>query len=329
MAEMKPESLYSMIFNSSVVAIGLTDIQGRYKLVNPSWCQMLGYSEEEAKSLSIENVTPPEDRAGSLMNYDKLISGEKKSIRIQRRYLCKNGNIIWADLHVSTISDQENRVLGVLGMFVNIDPLIAAEQNLNQLNSELTQTNINLQIAFEKLNKLARRDELTGLYNRRVLEEFLEHELNRTTRTLRGFTVAIADLDDFKKVNDTFGHDCGDEALKALSKVLLNGTRATDTVGRWGGEEFLFVLTETSLDGSRIVLDRIRRRVSEIELICDGHAVKLSISIGMSYCVGTCKRDHVIKEADLALYEAKRTGKNKVMCFQSIHRNDQPIEKRI
>ncbi|HPF08906.1 MAG: diguanylate cyclase [Candidatus Cloacimonetes bacterium] len=318
MDNLKLESLYSRIFNSSVVAIGLTDVNGRYQLVNPAWSSMLGYSAEEAMNLKIEDVTPPEDRAGSMLNYDRLISGETTSIRIQRRYLCKNQDIIWADLHVSAITDNENHVLGVLGMFVNIDPLMAAEDNMNQLNHELTQANIDLQIAIEKLNKLARRDELTGLYNRRVLDEAMEHELQRSSRTKRGFTVAIADLDDFKKVNDTYGHDCGDEALKALADVLKNGVRAMDSVGRWGGEEFLFVLPETSMEGSRIVLDRIRRRVSEIELHHNGNEVRFTISIGMSYCQGACFRDNVIKEADLALYEAKRTGKNKLVCYQGI-----------
>lgn len=312
------EKLYSRIFNSSVVAIGITDSKGRYVMVNPSWCKMLGYSEAEAKELCITDVTPLEDRCLSILNYDKLISGEKSSIRVQRRYLCKNGDIIWADLHVSPLPDAENKVLGVLGMFVNIDPLIAAEDNLNSLNFELTKTNIELQIAIEKLNQLARTDELTQLYNRRVLEDALEQELQRSGRTKRGFTVAIADIDDFKRVNDTYGHDCGDEALKAISTLLRKGIRAVDIVGRWGGEEFLFVLPETSLDGSHTVLDRIRKRVEELELNCSEQKVKLSISMGMSFCVGICDRNVVIKEADLALYEAKRTGKNKVLCFQNM-----------
>jgi len=318
MNRLTTEDLYTRIFNSSVVAIGLTDVKGNYQLVNPAWCKMLGYTQDEAKGLSIIDVTPAEDKEHSQTNYDKLISGQSSSIRIQRRYLCKNGDVIWADLHVSAVTDSDHQVLGVLGMFVNIDPLIMAEENMNMLNSELTKANIELQVAVEKLNKLARHDELTKLFNRRVLEEFLELELQRVNRTQRGFTVAIADLDDFKLVNDTFGHDCGDEALKALSQVLRKGIRNMDVVGRWGGEEFLFVLPETSLEGSRIVLDRIRRRVREIELFCNNQEIRLSISIGMSYCQGQCDRDHVIKEADIALYEAKRTGKNKVVCYQNL-----------
>jgi len=318
MSILQPEELYSRIFNSSVVAIGLTDILGAYKIVNPSWSRMLGYSAQEAKHLTISDVTPAEDRAQSMMNYDKLISGELSSLRVQRRYLCKSGDIIWADLHVSTIIDKDKQVLGVLGMFVNIDPLIAAEDNLSQLNYELTRANIELKQANEKLSLLARKDELTGLNNRRVLDEALDQELLRSSRTKRGFTVAIADIDDFKKVNDTYGHDCGDEALKALSIVLRNGIRSMDHVGRWGGEEFLFVLPETSLEGSQIVLDRIRRRVEEIDLKCNGQQEKLSISIGMTYCKGQCERNYVVKEADIALYEAKRNGKNKVLCYQCL-----------
>ncbi|NCB31969.1 MAG: GGDEF domain-containing protein, partial [Clostridia bacterium] len=116
-------------------------------------------------------------------------------------------------------------------------------------------------------------------------------------------------------VNDTYGHDAGDEVLKALAKVLIGGIRVTDTVGRWGGEEFLFVLPETSKEGARVVLDRIRKRVSEINLRYRDVVIPLTISIGMSYCERKCERDSILKEADLALYEAKHAGKNRVLCY--------------
>lgn len=315
MTHLDPDTLYSRIFNSSVVAIGLTDLEGRYQLVNPAWSNMLGYSAEEAEKLTIHDVTPEDDRTSSSLNYDKLISGGTSSLRVKRRYLCKNGDIIWADLHVSAISDVDGRILGVLGMFVNIDPLIAAETNLNHMNSELSKANLDLQSAIEKLSRLARKDELTGLYNRRELEERLANELQRSQRSKRGFAVAIADLDDFKKVNDTYGHDAGDEVLKALAEVLIGGIRVTDTVGRWGGEEFLFVLPETSQEGARVVLDRIRKRVSTINLRYRDVVIPITISIGMSYCERKCERDSILKEADLALYEAKHAGKNRVLCY--------------
>jgi diguanylate cyclase (GGDEF)-like protein len=117
----------------------------------------------------------------------------------------------------------------------------------------------------------------------------------------------------FKKVNDTYGHDAGDEVLKALAEVLIGGIRVTDTVGRWGGEEFLFVLPETSQEGARVVLDRIRKRVSTINLRYRDVVIPITISIGMSYCESKCERDSILKEADLALYEAKHAGKNRVL----------------
>ena len=315
MIDFADEGLYTKIFNSSVVAIGLTDLQGRYIRVNPAWEKLLGYSKEEAVQLNVDDVTPPDMISSSRENYRKLIAGEISSMRIQRPYLCKSGCAMWTDLHVSRLLDANDEVIGVLGVFVNIDPLIEAKENLSKLNEELVASNLELQNLNEVLNKLARKDELTGLYNRRVLEEALEQELARSSRTKRAFVAAIADLDDFKLVNDTYGHDCGDEVLKAVAKQMKESIRYNDTVGRWGGEEFLFILPETSVEGALIVLNRIRKRIATLKIKCGENTIGITISMGIRHCEESCKRQHILKEADEALYEAKRQGKNRILTY--------------
>lgn len=318
MQSFNKENLYSKIFFSTVVAIGITDLQGYYSKVNPAWCQCLGYSAEEARKLTVLDVTPIEDRASSDLNYTRLIKQEIPAMRISRRYLRKDGSIIWADLHATAITDDDDQVIGLLGVFVNIDPQVRAETNLQTLNAQLTQANIDLQIALDKLKKLARHDPLTLLYNRRVLEETMEQEIQRCLRNQRGLGVAIADIDDFKKINDSYGHDFGDVVLVELSKLLRNKVRTTDIVGRWGGEEFLFVLPETSCKGAMIVAERIRYSAEKLKLEFEGKPVKLTLSLGLSFQNKDPERSSIVKEADQALYRAKRDGKNRAYCFQEL-----------
>lgn len=311
-------SIHSQIFSSTVVAIGITDIEGKYTIVNPAWTHYLGYSEEEAKHLKVADITPKEDRESSDLSFKRLISQKVKSIRTTSRYLRKDGKIFWADLHVTALFNKNGELYGILGLFVNIDPQKKAEKDLEKLNSQLTLANKELQETMEKLRVMARKDPLTKLYNRRVLEEVIEGEIQRSLRSKRGLGVAIGDIDDFKKINDTYGHDCGDIVLKDLADVLRSKVRTSDIVGRWGGEEFLFVLPETTCKGAMVVVERIRNAVSEIRVNCSGAEISFTMSLGLSYQTENPQRESIVIEADKALYKAKSDGKNRGYCFQEL-----------
>jgi diguanylate cyclase (GGDEF)-like protein/PAS domain S-box-containing protein len=311
------DDLYGTIFDSTVAAIGITDLQGKYQVVNPAWCHLLGYSAQEAKGLYVNDVTPEEDRSGSENNFSRIVNRELSSLRLSRRYLRKDGRIFWADLHVSPIIGKNNEVVGIVGVFVDIDRQVVAEENLQEMNAQLTLANIELQLAMEDLNKLARRDALTGLYNRRVLQDILDQEIQRARRSKRGLAVALADMDDFKSINDGYGHDVGDMALLELARVLRKEIRTTDFVGRWGGEEFLFIFPETSCKGALQVIERVRQSVEKVNLIAENKAVRLSVSIGLSYHSENHDSEKIVIEADKAMYQAKQAGKNRCIFFQS------------
>lgn len=318
MKDVELNAIYSKIFNSTVVAIGITNVDAKYTMVNPAWTQYLGYDQEEAKKLSLLDVTPIEDREGNILNFSRLVNQDIPSIRTTRRYLCKDGSTFWADLHATALFDEDGEVISVMGQFVNIDPQKRAELDLERLNTRLTDANIELQEAMDKLQIMARRDPLTKLYNRRVLEEVIEHEIHRSFRSKRGLGVAIGDIDDFKKINDTYGHDCGDLVLVELAKVLRSNIRNSDVVGRWGGEEFLFILPETTLNGAMVVIERIRRAVSKMRIDCSGTEVTFTMSLGLSYQTTDPQRETIVSEADKALYKAKADGKNRGYCFQEL-----------
>lgn len=318
MDSLKLENLYSKIFYNAVVAIAVTNLEGRYMLVNPTWCEWMGYSSDEAMNLYINDVTPEDDWEVSSNSLHYLPEHEGQSIHKQRRYKRKDGSVFWADLNASAIHDADGHPLGIVGVFVNIDKQITADLIQRKLLEDMEDLNLELSQANKELKQLARHDSLTGLYNRRVLEEVALAESERSHRTSRGFGIAIADIDDFKKVNDTYGHAAGDMVLKELATIFKSGIRNTDTLGRWGGEEFLFVFTETSCQGAMIVIERIRRTVENAEVEYRGTKLKFTITIGLSYRHGDQKATNMIREADEALYKGKHTGKNRVACYQDI-----------
>jgi len=120
------------------------------------------------------------------------------------------------------------------------------------------------------------------------------------------------DLDQFKNVNDTFGHAAGDQVLKQISQKIREGVRSIDTCGRWGGEEFLLILPETELDGALQVGENIRAAVQNLNLVIDQSTIHITLSAGVSeYCSGQ-SADDCIKQADAALYDAKVKGRNRI-----------------
>lgn len=302
MHELPISHVYTKVFESSVVGIGITDLDGNYVMVNPAWCEFMGYTLEEATKLNVRDITMPEERRQSDNSFKKIIDKEVTSIRKTRRYLRKDGTCFWSDLHVSALSADDGSVIGVIGMMVNIDRQVRAENYQKELNRQLS--------------KLARHDTLTGLYNRRAMEDIMTREHKRAHRYKRGFAIAIADVDNFKIINDSYGHDCGDKVLQHMAETFLHWIRDTDTVGRWGGEEFLFVFSETSCEGTRIVADRIRNSLDNVAFTCGEHEFHISITIGFSYHLEQVSVDQMIHEADQALYKGKKSGKNQVVCFQ-------------
>ena len=157
----------------------------------------------------------------------------------------------------------------------------------------------------------ATTDHLSGLANRRRFERQLEREVARTARHERPFSLVMLDLDDFKQVNDTHGHEAGDVAIQSLARVLQQGTRGIDLAARVGGEEFAVILTETNLAGATEVAERLRLTLRATEIPVIGH---IAASFGVAECPsqGLTARE-LVASADAALYEAKRQGRDRVV----------------
>ncbi|MEZ5331694.1 MAG: sensor domain-containing diguanylate cyclase [Thermoanaerobaculia bacterium] len=173
-----------------------------------------------------------------------------------------------------------------------------------------------------RLFALASHDTVTGLSRRRIFQERLAQELVRSRRTLRPFSVALADIDDFKRVNDSWGHPAGDHVLKTISRRLARGCRRSDTVSRIGGEEFAILLPETPLEAAVGQAEKLRAAVADELVDLDGDdRVEVTISFGVfgwqpDEANLAAEAEEIIQHADKALYEAKRTGKNRVVVYR-------------
>jgi diguanylate cyclase (GGDEF)-like protein len=169
------------------------------------------------------------------------------------------------------------------------------------------------------LYQIAITDELTGLYSQRHFRNFMEKNFARYERHGEKMTLLMIDVDNFKAVNDTYGHPAGDQVLKAVAQCILRSTRGEDADFRYGGEEFAVTLTATGSAGGEYVAERIRKRIESTVFAVGEHRLSLTVSIGAASCPENAKtiRD-IIAAADKALYEAKRAGKNKAVLSDAV-----------
>jgi diguanylate cyclase (GGDEF)-like protein len=165
---------------------------------------------------------------------------------------------------------------------------------------------------IEIIKEMAIKDGLTGLYNHRHIMELLEHEKNRTSRGGSIFCIGMLDIDHFKNVNDTHGHQTGDAVLQAVAATMKTTMRNTEYCARYGGEEFLIVLTQTGIDGAIVGAERVRTQIEKLLFPDMGSDFKVTVSIGLSEYKMREDIDDVIARADEALYRAKNGGRNRV-----------------
>ncbi len=170
-----------------------------------------------------------------------------------------------------------------------------------------------------QLRDLSRTDALTGLPNRRSMVEALENERLRFRRSGATFSVLLVDVDDFKKVNDTIGHDAGDLVLQSVARIFQENCRKTDMVCRWGGEEFLFLVRDTTVEGSRTLAEKVCVAVAEQEIAVEEQLLRVTVTIGVS-CYGSAEDTihSIVTRADEALYQGKKAGKNRAVLWQAI-----------
>jgi diguanylate cyclase (GGDEF)-like protein len=184
---------------------------------------------------------------------------------------------------------------------------------VNSVRARLRTTNGKLQQALEKIERIATYDELTGLYNRRIIHQMAAKETKRAQRNGSSLCVAMLDADHFKRFNDQYGHAAGDEVLRMLSRCLQGTLRESEYVGRYGGEEFLIVLPETTPERAQAPLQRLRQAIGSAPIEGLPGDVRVTVSIGVTEHQRGEDIQATIKRADAALYQAKHEGRDRVV----------------
>ena len=285
------------MFATAPIGLLLIDIEteGQFEM-NPAYCAIVGRSSEEIKTIGWKGITHPDDIDQELKLLDKLKSGEMDSYEVEKRYLRPDGSVVWARGRVTPISFQSEDA-GTLFLAI-------VEDVTEQKESK------------EKIWHQANYDYLTSLPNRYMLQDRLNELIKKSYRDRQEFAVLLIDLDDFKDINDTLGHDKGDLLLVEAAIRVRQCLRASDTVARLGGDEFIVIMSELSHRiGIDLIANKILERLSEpFGLGEDNAYISASIGITLFPADGEAMLD-LMRNADQAMYEAKRQGRNRYRYF--------------
>jgi len=287
------EARFRSTFDAAAIGMALVSLEGRFIQVNAALCNIVGYTEAELTQKTFRDIVYPEDMENDLELMEELLAGRRQSYQMEKRYIKKDGQVIWILLSGSVVRDSAGKVLY----------FIAQIQDINEHK-----------ILLDRLERQAQQDYLTGLYNRRFFLEQGEMELARTQRYDKELSLFMLDIDHFKAINDTYGHATGDIVLQTLSHILRETLRSVDIIGRWGGEEFAILLPETDAQEAAEIAERLREVIDHAKVtLTTGLLLHFTVSIGIATLKDKdANIDILLNNADEALYQAKATGRNKV-----------------
>jgi diguanylate cyclase (GGDEF)-like protein/PAS domain S-box-containing protein len=285
------EERFRNIFDNAPIGMAVVSLDGKFTLVNHALCEIVGYEKEELENTTFQQITYHEDLASDLANMQGLLADSALSYQMEKRYIRKDLRAVWTQL---TVSLQKDRKGAPLYFISQIEDISERKQHL------------------EQIHQLAYYDALTKLPNRRLLKDRLNQALNQAKHFQRSMALMFLDLDNFKQVNDTFGHEFGDELLKVVAKRLLDCVRSADTVCRQGGDEFIIVLEEISHpEDAQFVAGKILAAVSKpIDIRENTLSMTMSIGIVVYPVDGADDVKALMKKADMAMYQTKNKGRN-------------------
>ncbi len=216
-------------------------------------------------------------------------------------------------LNSGVVVDPRFEFLIWIGYTLALGAAVLISGEVAGLRTALTSRTRELEHTLERLHEIAMRDDLTGLYNRRQLMEYLGRQKALADRATLGFTLCYVDLDHFKRVNDKFGHTRGDEVLKEFAEIAMKVVREEDFVARIGGEEFVMVLINASPKDAEMVANRLRRQTQAMTIDASDLSFSVTASVGIAMYVAGEEIEHLLDRADAAMYQAKNQGRNRVI----------------
>jgi diguanylate cyclase (GGDEF)-like protein/PAS domain S-box-containing protein len=278
-------ALFETAFADAPIGMGLVALDGRWLKVNRVLCELTGHSEEQLLRLTFQELTHPDDLDADLELVRQVLAGAIDGYRIEKRYFNAAGEVIWINLAASLVRDSDGEPLHFIAQIEDIS-------ERRKLHAEL--------------RRLADDDPLTGLWNRRRFREELERQVHRCQRYEEQAALLLLDLDGFKSVNDTYGHQAGDDLLKQIADSLRKRLRSTDAVGRLGGDEFAVLLTHVTPEQADQLANTLAELIAASVIHHSDTQIGVTASIGVELLDAAATTHHdAIKHADAAMYRAK------------------------
>jgi diguanylate cyclase (GGDEF)-like protein/PAS domain S-box-containing protein len=301
----RSEERFKIIADYSYAWEAWFDVEGRIVWTSPSVERITGYTPADFQAdpmLSFDIVHPDDlERVRRAMDYAVNVPSEGD---LEFRIVRKDGKPRWVAAVSNPIYDKDGRSCGT--------------------RSSIRDISVQKELEAE-LQALAATDSLTGTLNRRAFLEKANEEIYRSARYDKPLTVAMFDLDDFKQVNDTYGHHIGDRCIVMLADIVKSSVRQSDLFARFGGEEFVLLLPETQLAPALQLCERLRQKVAAQWIETDGDPISVTVSVGLAdFQQNTTTLEEIIARADAALYTAKRNGRNQVAYGSTMSRESAP-----
>ena len=300
------EGKFRTLVSQSLVGITIAE-DGCITYVNPRFADIFGYTVDEMMHMPMLHIVNPGDRPIVIEQVRRRLSGEADRVDYRFEGLRKDGSVVDIECHGSVMHLDGKPAF--ISMMVDVTQRTRAEREILKLQ--------------ERLQLQAIHDPLTNLYNRLPLNEFFDRELSLARRHRRQVNVVMADMDSFKRLNDTYGHLAGDEVLRGFSGLLRTAYRSSDLCCRFGGEEFLVLLPDMTQEAARKRTMHLRQTLAATPIFFGSSTIHVTASFGIAtYPTHGLTREALISAADEALYAAKRSGRNAVVTASELH---QPI----
>jgi diguanylate cyclase (GGDEF)-like protein/PAS domain S-box-containing protein len=292
----RSEARFKAAFDNPAVGVALVAPNGSFQATNRTMQRMLGYSEAEMLSTSFRALTHPDDLGENERLFDETLKGLRTSYEMEKRFLRKDGSPVWVQVNVALDRDELDLPLQFVCQVLDVTDRHEADA---------------------RIKELALQDALTGLPNKRLLHDRLEQALALSRRERSSVGLLYLDLDGFKPVNDRLGHAAGDEVLVEIARRGRAVLRDSDTFARVGGDEFVVVLPGANRDAALRAAERLLAAIARPMKVTGGEAA-LGASIGAALAIaGEPGADVLQKSADAAMYEAKRSGRNRICIHEA------------
>jgi diguanylate cyclase (GGDEF)-like protein/PAS domain S-box-containing protein len=292
------EVRFRSAFDNAPIGLTMIDVRegsvGKLLKVNRALCVMTGYSAEELLGMDIRSLTHPDDVPDTDASLARASQGSSKRYQTEKRYIRRDGTVLWVSVTASVIIDEEGRPSYALAHVQDI-----TDRKENEA----------------KLTQMALHDTLTGLANRALLMEQLDQSLYRATRHNRHVAVLFLDLDRFKVINDSLGHDAGDELLVTVAQRITSCLRMSDTAARLGGDEFVVVCEEVGGEAEALIVARRLEEAIGQPCIIKGGETVVTASIGVVMAGAEATAESLLRDADAAMYKAKDAGRGRFELF--------------